>query len=55
MSKMSRTGAHRKALEVFYSLPHIGIPYDTTIVNAAISACDKGGPFFLAPNDVFEN
>ena len=42
MSKMSRTGLHRKALEIFYSLPQIGISYDTTITNAAISACDKG-------------
>ena len=42
MSNMSRSGAHFKALEVFYSLPQLGIPYDTTITNAAISACEKG-------------
>ena len=42
MGSMSRSGAHRKALEVYYSLPQIGIAYDTTITNAAISACEKG-------------
>lgn len=44
MSNMSRSGAHRKALELFYCLPQLGIPYDTTITNAAISACEKGIP-----------
>ena len=42
MSKMSRTGAYRKALEVYHSLSLLDIAYDTTITNAAISACDKG-------------
>ena len=42
MSNMSRSGAYRKALEVYYTLPQLGISYDTTITNAAISACEKG-------------
>ena len=42
ISKLSKEGAFRKGLEVFYTLPDMGIAYDTTITNAAISACDKG-------------
>ena len=48
MSKLSKEGDADKALEVFYALPELGITYDTTITNAAISSCDKGGlPFFF--------
>ena len=42
MSKLSKEGSYRKALEIFDGLPKLGIAYDTTITNAAISACDKG-------------
>ena len=42
ISKLSKEGAFRKGLEVFHALPELGITYDTTITNAAISACDKG-------------
>jgi pentatricopeptide repeat protein len=44
MSKLSKEGSYRKALEIFDVLPRLGITYDTTITNAAISACDKGEP-----------
>ena len=44
VAKLSRENANRKGLEVFDSLPAIGLMPDTAITNAAISACDKGPP-----------
>ena len=43
VSQLSREGQWAKALEVYESLDALGITVDTTITNAAISACDKGG------------
>jgi len=43
VSQMSREGHWAKALEVYESLDAVGVRPDTTITNAAISACDKGG------------
>lgn len=43
VSQLSREGHWAKALEVYESLDAVGIRPDTTITNAAISACDKGG------------
>jgi pentatricopeptide repeat domain-containing protein 1 len=40
---MSREGHWAKSLEVYESLSAVGVRPDTTITNAAISACDKGG------------
>jgi len=40
---LSRDGHWQKGLEVFESLPEMGLTPDTTITNAAISACDRGG------------
>lgn len=40
---MSREGHWAKALEVYEALNAVGVRPDTTITNAAISACDKGG------------
>lgn len=45
VAKLSREHAYRKALEVFDTLPAIGLMPDTAITNAAISACDKGKGF----------
>ena len=42
ISKLSGEGSYRKALELFQELPGMGIQYDCTIANAAISACAKG-------------
>ena len=42
ISKLSKEGAYRKALEVFYSLAEMDIAVDTAVVNAAISATDRG-------------
>jgi len=42
VSQLSREGAWQKALEVFESLPVLGVVADTAVVNAAISACDRG-------------
>lgn len=42
MSKLSKEGDYDKALDIYYALPELGIRYDTTITNAAISSCDKG-------------
>jgi hypothetical protein len=42
VAKLSRENAYRKALEVYDTLPAIGLMADTAITNAAISACDKG-------------
>lgn len=43
VSRLSRDGHWQKGLEVFESLPEMGLTPDTTITNAAISACDRGG------------
>jgi pentatricopeptide repeat protein len=43
ISKLSGEGSYRKALELFRELPGLGIHYDCTIANAAISACARGG------------
>jgi hypothetical protein len=43
VSQMSREGHWAKALEVYESLDAVAVRPDTTITNAAISACDKGG------------
>ena len=45
ISKLSGEGSYRKALELFQELPGMGIQYDCTIANAAISACAKGEKF----------
>ena len=42
ISNLTKEGDPGKALDVFYALPELGIKYDTTITNAAISSCDKG-------------
>ncbi len=46
ISKLSKEGAYRKALEVFYSLAEMDIAVDTAVVNAAISATDRGESSF---------
>ena len=43
MSQLTREGQWSKGLEVFDALDAVGLLPDTTITNAAISACDKGG------------
>ncbi len=43
MSQLTREGNWQKGLEIFESLGVLGVVPDTTIFNAAISACDKGG------------
>ncbi len=43
VSQLSREGQWAKALEVYEALGLIALHPDTTITNAAISACDKGG------------
>jgi len=43
VSQLTREGNWQKGLEVFESLSVLGVRPDTTITNAAISACDKGG------------
>lgn len=43
VSQLTREGNWQKGLEVFETLDVIGVRPDTTITNAAISACDKGG------------
>lgn len=42
VSKLSKEGAFRKGLEVFFALTDMNVLPDTAITNAAISACDKG-------------
>ena len=42
ISKLSKEGAYRKSLEVFYTLAEMDIAVDTAVVNAAISATDRG-------------
>jgi pentatricopeptide repeat protein len=43
VSQLTREGNWQKGLEVFESLSTLSVRPDTTITNAAISACDKGG------------
>ncbi|KAI7840212.1 hypothetical protein COHA_005994 [Chlorella ohadii] len=43
VSRLSKEGAWRKALEVFEAVGEMGLIADTALTNAAISACDKGG------------
>ncbi len=43
VSQLSRDAHWAKALEVYEALDAVGLRADTTISNAAISACDKGG------------
>jgi pentatricopeptide repeat protein len=43
LSKLSKEGCWRKALEVYESVEELGLAPDTALTNAAISACDKGG------------
>lgn len=43
VSQLTRDGCWHKGLEVFEALDAMGLCPDTTITNAAISACDKGG------------
>jgi hypothetical protein len=42
VSKLSKEGAFRKGLEVYFALTDLNILPDTAITNAAISACDRG-------------
>ena len=43
MSRYSRSNEWQKAIAIFDSLPLLRLAPDTTITNAAIAACDKGG------------
>lgn len=43
VSKLSKEGAWRKALEVYETVEDLGLIPDTALTNSAISACDKGG------------
>lgn len=43
VSKLSKEGSWRKALEVFETVEELGVRPDTALTNSAISACDKGG------------
>jgi pentatricopeptide repeat protein len=43
VSKLSKEGSWRKALEVFETVEETGLRPDTALTNSAISACDKGG------------
>ncbi|GAX82150.1 hypothetical protein CEUSTIGMA_g9578.t1 [Chlamydomonas eustigma] len=43
VSQLTREGHWQKGFEVFETLSVLSIAADTTITNAAISACDKGG------------
>jgi len=43
VSKLSKEGAWRKALEVYEAVEELGVRPDTALTNSAISACDKGG------------
>ena len=43
VSKLSKEGAWRKALEVYETVEAMGLMTDTALTNSAISACDKGG------------
>jgi pentatricopeptide repeat protein len=48
MSRFSKSNNWHKALHIFESLHLCGITADTTIANAAIAACDKGGDWLRA-------
>ncbi|KAL4458358.1 hypothetical protein ABPG75_013223 [Micractinium tetrahymenae] len=54
VSKLSKEGAWRKALEVFEAVEEMGLVPDTALTNSAISACDKGGRWQKAL-EIFEN
>lgn len=43
VSKLSKEGSWRKALEVYETVDELGLRPDTALTNSAISACDKGG------------
>ncbi|KAG7669994.1 hypothetical protein Ndes2526B_g06369 [Nannochloris sp. 'desiccata'] len=43
VSKLSKEGSWRKALEVYEVVEELGLRPDTALTNSAISACDKGG------------
>jgi hypothetical protein len=43
VSKLSKEGGWRKALEVYEAVEQMGVAADTALTNSAISACDKGG------------
>jgi len=43
VSKLSKEGSWRKALEVYEVVKELGLRPDTALTNSAISACDKGG------------
>eukprot|EP00892_Ulva_mutabilis_P012355 jgi/Ulvmu1/9492/UM052_0062.1 len=48
MGKFTKDGEWRKALAIYETLHAIGLHPDTTITNAAITACDKGGDWVKA-------
>ena len=48
MSNLTKEGHWAKALEVYEALDAVGVRPDTTITNAAISSCDKGGQWEAA-------
>ncbi|KAL4429625.1 hypothetical protein ABPG77_008674 [Micractinium sp. CCAP 211/92] len=54
VSKLSKEGAWRKALEVFEAVEEMGLVPDTALTNSAISACDKGGRWQKAL-EIFES
>lgn len=54
VSKLSKEGGWRKALEVYETVEEMGMVPDTALTNAAISACDKGGRWQKAL-EIFES
>lgn len=42
LGRLNRHGGHQRALEIYDSLPAMGVIPNTAVTNAAISACDKG-------------
>ena len=54
VSKLSKEGAWRKALELFETVEELGVTPDTALTNSAISACDKGGRWQKAI-EIFEH
>lgn len=48
VSNLTKEGHWAKALEVYEALDAVGVRPDTTITNAAISSCDKGGQWEAA-------
>jgi hypothetical protein len=54
LSQLTREGQWAKALEVYEALGYVGIAPDTTITNAAITACDKGGQW-ATPRAVYRS